>query len=418
VYALYSVARNVTAGGSARAVANARGLLHAEQAAHLSPERWLNHVVSSRPWLAVPADYDYASLHYLVTPAVLIWLWRKHPAAYLRARRTLVAATLLGLLGFVTMPLAPPRMMPGYIDTMARFGHDGWWGSAASAPKGMGSLTNQFAAMPSLHVGWALWCGWMLVANARRTAVRVLGMLYPISTALVVLSTANHYLADVAGGVVVLVCGAVLAHSRRLRHAETPEQTARLDAAVSVERVRAGGNVVEESRTARMPVEQLAGLRVRGDDVHAEEPSDPAEVCLDVGDGHRHRRHLEEVADRGGDVAGGDALFADRVHARSRWGFLERQPHHDGGVVTVHGRPPTRAVAHVARDSFVLRDLRQGRREAVVADAVDCRGEAQRNGAHALVGVIQGEVLAAAAHGVDAVERRRIVLGERAASDP
>jgi hypothetical protein len=217
VYVLYSVARSVTAGGSARAVANARGLLDAERAAHLSPERWLNHVVSSRPWLAVAADYDYATLHYLVTPAVLVWLWRRHRDAYAPSRRALVAATLLGLLGFVTMPLAPARMMPGFVDTMARYGHDGWWGSAASAPKGMGSLTNQFAAMPSLHVGWALWCGWMIVANARRNRVRVLGALYPLSTSLVVLSTANHYLADVAGGVAVLVCGAVIARIRVVR---------------------------------------------------------------------------------------------------------------------------------------------------------------------------------------------------------
>jgi hypothetical protein len=155
----------------------------------------------------VPADYAYATLHYAVTLAVLIWLWRAHPTAYLPARRTLTAATLLGLVGFATVPLAPPRMLPGFIDTMTRYGNDGWWGSAASAPKGLGSFTNQFAAMPSLHVGWAIWCGWMVARLAHRAWVRRLAVAYPVVIVLVVLSTANHYLLDALAGLLVLLVG-------------------------------------------------------------------------------------------------------------------------------------------------------------------------------------------------------------------
>jgi hypothetical protein len=179
----------------------------------LAPERWLNHAVSPRPLVAVPADYAYATLHYAVTLAVLIWLWRAHPAAYRPARRTLTAATLLALVGFATVPLAPPRMLPGFIDTMARYGHEGWWGTASSAPKGLGSFTNQFAAMPSLHITWAIWCAWMITRLAHRGWVRRLAATYPVVVLLVVLSTANHYLLDALAGLLVLLAGTAITHT-------------------------------------------------------------------------------------------------------------------------------------------------------------------------------------------------------------
>ncbi len=207
VYELYTLTRRLTAGDVGVAVTNARDVLRAEHLAGLAPERWLNHAVSIRPFLAVPADYAYATLHYVVTLVVLVWMWRAHPTAYLPARRTLMAATLLGLVGFATVPLAPPRMMPGFIDTMAHYAQDGWWGSAASAPKGLGSFTNQFAAMPSLHVGWAIWCGVVVARHAQRAWVRRLAVAYPVLVVLVVMSTANHYLVDAVAGLVVLLTG-------------------------------------------------------------------------------------------------------------------------------------------------------------------------------------------------------------------
>jgi hypothetical protein len=213
VYALYSVTRRVSAGGVGDAAANGRQVLHLERVAGLAPEQWLNHAVSGRAFLALPADYAYATLHYVVTPVVLVWLWRARPTAYLSARRTLMAATLLGLVGFATLPLAPPRMLPGFTDTMAVFGNDGWWGTEASAPDGLGSFTNQFAAMPSLHVGWAIWCGAMVAFYARRTWVRWLAVAYPVMVVLVVLSTANHYLLDAVAGLVVLLAGFALSHA-------------------------------------------------------------------------------------------------------------------------------------------------------------------------------------------------------------
>jgi O-antigen ligase len=135
-----------------------------------------------------------------------------------------MAATLLGLVGFMTLPLAPPRMMPGFIDTMAAFGSDGWWGTAASAPKGLSSFTNQFAAMPSLHVGWAIWCGVMVSRYARRTWIRRLSVVYPAVVVLVVLGTANHYLLDAVAGLAALLAGFAITRSAvRLRLLKPPQ---------------------------------------------------------------------------------------------------------------------------------------------------------------------------------------------------
>jgi hypothetical protein len=126
--------------------------------------------------------------------------------------------------GFTLLPMAPPRMLPGFVDTLASTSSVGWWGGDASAPRGLGALTNQLAAMPSLHVGWAVWVAWVVVTHSTRRWVRVLAVAYPIGTTLVVVATANHYLLDaVAGAAVVAVAirlSGRLAQPRQARDAE------------------------------------------------------------------------------------------------------------------------------------------------------------------------------------------------------
>jgi hypothetical protein len=213
VYALYSV-RLLVRGDVGDAVRHGADILRYEQLVPLDPEHWFNRLLAKHAFLGVPADFAYASLHYLVTPAVLVWLWWRHPTHYRIARTWLVISTLIGLAGFTLLPTAPPRLLPGgygFVDTMAQYSSYGWWGADASAPRGMGSLTNQYAAMPSLHVGWALWCGFMLFRLGRRWLVRILGAVYPVVTVLVVLGTANHYLMDTVAGVAVMGIGRALA---------------------------------------------------------------------------------------------------------------------------------------------------------------------------------------------------------------
>ena len=205
VYSLYDASRFIVEGRQTTALQHAIGVLHIEKMFDLAWEQSLNAFVSAHEILAVPADYMYATLHYLVTPIVLVWMWRSHRDAYPRARTTLMVATILGLIGFSLLPVAPPRMLPGFVDTMAQYAGTGWWSHDASAPRGVGSFTNQFAAMPSLHVGWALWCGWQMVRHGKHLITRVSGILYPALISLVVIATGNHYLLDAVAGIAVVL---------------------------------------------------------------------------------------------------------------------------------------------------------------------------------------------------------------------
>jgi hypothetical protein len=132
-----------------------------------------------------------------------------------------MVATVFGLIGFTLLPVAPPRMLPGFVDTMSQYSQFGWWSQDASAPRGVGQFTNEFAAMPSLHVGWALWCGWQLVRHGQHRITQVSGVLYPALTTLVVIATGNHYLLDaVAGVAVVMLAGMAVGGVQRLRPAK------------------------------------------------------------------------------------------------------------------------------------------------------------------------------------------------------
>ncbi|MET4926294.1 phosphatase PAP2 family protein [Streptomyces sp. PSRA5] len=213
VYAAYSAGRLLARGDVSTAVDHGLAILRIEKAFFLNAEHPLNRLFTSTPAIGIPADFAYASLHYLVTPAVLIWIFRRRPAHYRAARTWLMLSTLLGLVGFTLLPTCPPRLLDasyGFVDTMAQYSSYGWWGAEASAPRGLGGMTNQYAAMPSLHVGWALWCGVLLWRHGRTPLVRVLGLVYPLLTVIIVMGTANHYFLDAVAGGAVMGAGALL----------------------------------------------------------------------------------------------------------------------------------------------------------------------------------------------------------------
>jgi hypothetical protein len=206
VYTLYDLTRYLVEGKTSIAMTHGKELLHLEKQLGVAPEHALNKLFTAHLSIGLPADYIYATLHYIVTPVVLVWMWRRHSSSYASARTVLMVATLLALVGYSLFPVAPPRLLHGFgfLDTMAQFSHYGWWSNAASAPRGLGADTNQFAAMPSLHVGWAIWCGWMMVRFGRHRITKVFGVAYPLILSFDVMVTANHYLLDVlAGGAVM-----------------------------------------------------------------------------------------------------------------------------------------------------------------------------------------------------------------------
>lgn len=213
VYACYSAGRLLVRGDVSDAVDHGLALLHIEETLFLNAEHPLNRVFTSEPWIGVPADFWYASLHYVVTPAVLIWLFRSRAVRYRAARTWLMTSTFIGLIGFTLLPTCPPRLLDashGFVDTMAQYSSYGWWGAEASAPRGLGGMTNQYAAMPSLHVGWALWCGVMLWRHGGTRTAKVAGVVYPLVTTIVVMGTANHYFLDAVAGAAVMGAGLLL----------------------------------------------------------------------------------------------------------------------------------------------------------------------------------------------------------------
>ena len=103
-------------------------------------------------------------MHYVTTPLVLVWMYRWHGRHYRTARTALAISTMLSLIVFWRCPPHRRGCCSGanVPDALFQVRHWGWWGGDGSVPRGLGGLTNQFAAMPSLHVGWALWCGVLL----------------------------------------------------------------------------------------------------------------------------------------------------------------------------------------------------------------------------------------------------------------
>ncbi|GAB7108628.1 phosphatase PAP2 family protein [Streptomyces phaeofaciens JCM 4814] len=214
VYACYSAGRLLARGDVTTAVDHGLGILRIEKALYLNAEHPLNRLFTREAWLGVPADFWYASLHYVVTPAILVWLFRSRSQVYRAARTWLMTSTFIGLIGFTLMPTCPPRLLSaghGFVDTMAQYSSYGWWGGEASAPRGMGGMTNQYAAMPSLHVGWALWCGVMLWRYGGTRTAKAAAVVYPLVTTIVVMGTANHYFLDAAAGAAAMGAGLLLA---------------------------------------------------------------------------------------------------------------------------------------------------------------------------------------------------------------
>ncbi|MFD6533978.1 phosphatase PAP2 family protein [Streptomyces sp. NPDC060184] len=207
-YWLYSLVRNAVPEQRTAALRNADWVWSFENSIGAGFEHSVNHAVNSVTWLIVSMNYYYATLHFIVTIAVLVWLFRRHPGRYAATRLVLFATTGVALLGYYLVPLAPPRLMNGgsFVDTVLVH-HT--WGSMASG--NLKNMSNQYAAMPSMHIGWSLWCGLTIFALASVPWVRVLGLLYPLVTLTVIVSTANHFWLDAVGGVVCLGFGFAVA---------------------------------------------------------------------------------------------------------------------------------------------------------------------------------------------------------------
>lgn len=204
-YTVYSVIRDIhgaTPVSEARALANARRVIDLERSIGVFHEAQFQHLVLDHARLLIEVlDVWYGTTHFVVTAAVLAVLFFRHTERYRLWRNTLAIATALALVGFAFFPMLPPRLLPasyGFVDTLRTVG--GLW-SFNSGP--IADLSNQYAAMPSLHLEWSLWCALAGAAILRRRWARVAVFAYPLVMLVCVIATANHFFADCVAGVAV-----------------------------------------------------------------------------------------------------------------------------------------------------------------------------------------------------------------------
>lgn len=203
LFLIYRLVRLAITGHDALAIANAWHVWDFERMLRFPDERALQDWFLRWPALVRAANWYYVAVHFPATIAFLAWVWlRRQPPEYGWARRLIITLTGLALVLHIAMPLAPPRMLVslGFVDTMTVYGPSAYSGGAAT-------VSNQFAAMPSLHVGWALLIAVVVIRTAE-SWLRWATIAHPILTTLVVVVTANHYWIDAL--VSALLLGLVL----------------------------------------------------------------------------------------------------------------------------------------------------------------------------------------------------------------
>ena len=213
-YAVYQVVRGAADREVAEAFWNGTLVIEAENRLHALVEPAVQGFVQSSGLLIFATTYTYWLSQFAVVGVTLLWVYFRHYDRFADFRNWLIGANLIGLLGYVLMPTAPPRMYPewGFSDTLsdyASINHDS--GLIAFA-------ANPYAAMPSLHSMDALIVGIVMFGLVRPKLAKALWLAWPIWVGFAVISTGNHYWLDVvAGFVLAIVTGLVLSRTRLLR---------------------------------------------------------------------------------------------------------------------------------------------------------------------------------------------------------
>ena len=205
LYLAYEGGRGLVAAKPSQAVGHAHLVVALERSLHIFFEGGVQHAAATVPGLTSLLGLAYLGMHLPVTAAVLLWLHQRRPAVFAFVRTALLLASAFALVGFLLFPTAPPRLAEiGIADTVSRQ-QVSLNGSLTSA------LYNPYAAVPSMHIGYALVVGASLVKFAGRRALRLAGALYPLFMLLVVTATGNHFFVDALAGVLAAVLAGLVA---------------------------------------------------------------------------------------------------------------------------------------------------------------------------------------------------------------
>jgi len=203
----YFLVRNLTVGSAEEAFANAERIVDVEQWAHIRWEADVQASIAGSDFLVMLANWIYIWGHWPVIIGTAIALHRYRPERYHLLRNALFVSGAIGFLFFALFPVAPPRLLDlGLVDTVTEQSQ----AYRALQPPG---LTNQYAAFPSLHFGWNVLVGIVLLITTARIAVRVLAVASPLAMGFAVMATANHFVVDVAAGLLVVLVGLAAAYA-------------------------------------------------------------------------------------------------------------------------------------------------------------------------------------------------------------
>jgi membrane-associated phospholipid phosphatase len=202
-YYAYRIVRGFVDGQATLAFENARTLVDAERALGLFFEPGLQTWAQSQDWVVTGANWMYVNSHFVVTTTFLIWLYIARNHAYYYVRNMFMIAMALALVGYLAYPTAPPRYMPewGFTDTVASFVGD-------AAEQSANVLYNPYAAVPSMHVAFALMIAVPAIKLVKSLALKIAWGLYPLLVTFVVVVTANHFWLDAALGALVAAVSA------------------------------------------------------------------------------------------------------------------------------------------------------------------------------------------------------------------
>jgi hypothetical protein len=220
LYALWQLAGRLATGGFHAAVAHASWIWDTERTLRLPSEVDVQRLLLPHPLLSEIANIYYATMHFGMLIAMLIWLFARHRDGYPGVRNAMAASTAICLL-ISFIPVAPPRLLPGagVVDLAARYGE------SVYAALGSTAGADQLSAMPSVHVAWSVIVAWAVITRTR-SRWRWLILLHPVITVFVVVATGNHYWADgiVAVAIDATVISVETLLTRRLRAARVSRQ--------------------------------------------------------------------------------------------------------------------------------------------------------------------------------------------------
>jgi hypothetical protein len=205
-YYVYRLVRGLVDGRANSAYQHARDIVDLERSLHSFVEVDIQQWALHNPFFINVADWMYVNSHFLVTTTFLIWLYVKRNHAYYFVRNMFMVSMLFALVGYLVFPAAPPRFLPewGFQDTVADFFGEG-------VSDGASVLYNPYAAVPSMHVAFALMIAVPAVQLVRGYALKLAWSLYPLLVTFVVIATGNHFWFDAALGAIVAGGSALLA---------------------------------------------------------------------------------------------------------------------------------------------------------------------------------------------------------------